>query len=164
MAQAFTALHTAYDKAIKANGGNWPTREQVVDATAGTEFATGFGRPITLRPEDNQGLEAQLVGVTKSFPGYDFKLLDNMMIFDPKVITNPAGMRSVEWLKTLKPEFVKMDVPTFKQYAAITVLRFGLGGLAFLKVLHELDSRHPGRPRRDQLRRSGVPGSPSGSA
>jgi branched-chain amino acid transport system substrate-binding protein len=115
MAQAFTALHTAYDKAIKANGGNWPTREQVVDATAGTDFATGFGRPITLRPEDNQGLEAQLVGVTKSVPGYDFKLLDNMMIFDPKVITNPAGIRSVEWLKTLKPEFVKMDVPTFKQ-------------------------------------------------
>src|SRR5829696_5266440 len=115
MAQAFTALQTAYDKAIKANGGNWPTREQVVDATAGTEFATGFGRPITIRPEDNQGLEAQLVGVTKSFPGYDFKLLDNMMIFDPKVITNPAGVRSVDWLKTLKPEFVNMDVPTFKQ-------------------------------------------------
>jgi branched-chain amino acid transport system substrate-binding protein len=38
-----------------------------------------------------------------------------MMIFDPKTITNPAGVRSVEWLKTLKPEFVKMDVPTFKQ-------------------------------------------------
>ena len=74
-----------------------------------------IGRPVTLRTEDNQGLEAQLVGVTKSVPGYDFKLLDNMMIFDPKVITNPAGVRSVEWLKTLKPEFVKMDVPTFKQ-------------------------------------------------
>ncbi|WP_244609018.1 ABC transporter substrate-binding protein [Bradyrhizobium sp. SUTN9-2] len=114
MAQAFKALQTAYDKAIKSNGGNWPTREQVVDATAGIEFATGFGRPITLRPEDNQGLEAQLVGVTKSVPGYDFKLLDNMMIFDPKMITNPAGVRSVEWLKTLKPDFVKMDVPTFK--------------------------------------------------
>ncbi|MCA1501510.1 MULTISPECIES: ABC transporter substrate-binding protein [unclassified Bradyrhizobium] len=114
MAQAFKALQTAYDKAIKSSGGNWPTREQVVDATAGIEFATGFGRPITLRPEDNQGLEAQLVGVTKSVPGYDFKLLDNMMIFDPKMITNPAGVRSVEWLKTLKPDFVKMDVPTFK--------------------------------------------------
>jgi branched-chain amino acid transport system substrate-binding protein len=114
MAQAFKALQTAYDKAIKSNGGNWPTREQVVDATVGTEFATGFGRPITLRPEDNQGLEAQLVGVTKSVPGYDFKLLDNIMIFDPKMITNPAGVRSVEWLKTLKPDFVKMDVPTFK--------------------------------------------------
>src|ERR1700760_4467477 len=113
--RAFSALQTAYDKAIKAKGGNWPTHEQVVDAAAGAEFATGFGRPVTLRPEDNQGLEAQLVGVTKAFPGYDFKLLDNMMIFDPKTITNPAGVRSVEWLKTLKPEMVKIDVPTFKQ-------------------------------------------------
>jgi branched-chain amino acid transport system substrate-binding protein len=31
------------------------------------------------------------------------------------VITNPAGVRSVDWLKMLKPEFVNMDVPTFKQ-------------------------------------------------
>jgi branched-chain amino acid transport system substrate-binding protein len=53
--------------------------------------------------------------VTKSMPGYDFKVLDNMMVFDPKTITTPPGMRSVEWLKTLKPEFVKMDVPTYKQ-------------------------------------------------
>ena len=42
MAQAFSALQAAYDKAIKANGGNWPTREQVVDAAGGTEFATGL--------------------------------------------------------------------------------------------------------------------------
>ena len=114
MAQAFAALQAVYDKAIKANGGNWPTHEQVVDAAAGTAFATGFGRPVTLRVEDNQGLEAQLVGVTKSVPGYDFKLLDNIMVFDPRAITTPPGMRSVEWLKTLKPEFVKIDVPTFK--------------------------------------------------
>jgi branched-chain amino acid transport system substrate-binding protein len=36
------------------------------------------------------------------------------MVFDPGTITAPPGMRSVEWLKTLKPEFVKIDVPTFK--------------------------------------------------
>ena len=69
----------------------------------------------TVTLSDHTSYEAQLVGVTKSFPGYDFKLLDNMMIFDPKVITNPAGVRSVDWLKTLKPEFVNMDVPTFRQ-------------------------------------------------
>ena len=38
-----------------------------------------------------------------------------MMVFDPRVITTPPGIRSVEWLKTLKPEFVKIEVPTFKQ-------------------------------------------------
>ncbi|MBL8589321.1 MAG: ABC transporter substrate-binding protein [Methylobacteriaceae bacterium] len=113
MQQAFSALQGAYDKAIKANGGKWPTREQVVDATAGLEFK-GWGRPLTIRPEDNQGLEAQLVGVTKAAPGYDFKVLDNMMLFDPKPITNPPGTKSVDWLKTLTPDFAKMNVPTFR--------------------------------------------------
>jgi branched-chain amino acid transport system substrate-binding protein len=113
MAQAFTALHDAYDNAIKAGGGKWPTREQVIDAAAGLQFVA-YGRPVTLRAGDNQGLEAQLVGITKAAPGYDFKVLENMMIFDPVAITNPAGTKSVEWLKTLGPDFVKMDVPTFK--------------------------------------------------
>src|SRR5882724_6894225 len=88
MAQAFTALQDAYDKAIKAGGGKWPTREQVIDAAAGLQFVA-YGRPVTLRAGDNQGLESQLVGTTRSAPGYDFKVLDNMMIFDPMAITNP---------------------------------------------------------------------------
>ena len=112
MQQAFAALQGAYDKAIKANGGKWPTREQVVDAAAGLEFK-GSGRPLTLRPEDNQGLEAQLVGVTKTAPGYDFKVLDNMMVFDAKPITAPAGQKSVDWLKTLTPDFSKTAAKTY---------------------------------------------------
>jgi branched-chain amino acid transport system substrate-binding protein len=113
MQQAFSALQGAYEKAIKANGGKWPTREQVIDAAEGLEFK-GWGRTVSLRPQDHQGLESQLVGTTKSAPGYDFKILDNMMIFEPKSITTPAGMKSVEWLKTLPPDFAKMSAPTFK--------------------------------------------------
>ncbi len=113
MQQAFSALQGAYEKAIKANGGKWPTREQVIDAAEGLEFK-GWGRAVSLRPEDHQGLESQLVGTTKSAPGYDFKILDNMMIFEPKSITTPAGMKSVDWLKTLTPELVSMNAQTFK--------------------------------------------------
>ena len=68
-----------------------------------------YGRKTT------RGSEAQLVGVTKSVPGLRLQMLDNMMVFDPKVITNPAGMKSVDWVKSLKPDFIKMEVPTFKQ-------------------------------------------------
>ena len=39
------------------------------------------------------GLEAQLVGVSATAPGYDFKVLDSMMIFDPARITTPAGQK-----------------------------------------------------------------------
>lgn len=113
MMQAFSALQGAYDKAIKANGGKWPTREQVIDAAGNLEFK-GYGRPIKLRAEDNQGLEAQLVGVSKKADGFDHMVLDNMMIFDAAKITTPAGQKSVDWLKTLKPDFAKMDVPVFQ--------------------------------------------------
>lgn len=113
MMQAFSALQGAYDKAIKANGGKWPAREQVIDAAGNLEFK-GYGRPIKLRAEDNQGLEAQLVGVSKKADGFDHMVLDNMMIFDAAKITTPAGQKSVDWLKTLKPDFAKMDVPVFQ--------------------------------------------------
>ena len=84
------ALKTGYDTAIKANGGKWPTREQVADAASNLEFV-GFGRPVKLRAEDNQGLEAQLVGVSKKADGFNHMVLDNMMIFDADKITTPAG-------------------------------------------------------------------------
>ncbi len=112
MAQAFAALQAAYDKASKAAGGKWPNREQVVDAMQGLTFQ-GWGHPVTLR-EDNQGIEAQLVGTTKRAEGYDFMVLDDMMIFDSSKIINPPGQKTGDWLKTLTPELIKLDVPVFK--------------------------------------------------
>ena len=113
MAQAFSALHAAYDKAGKAAGGKWPSREQVIDAMQGLTFQA-WGRPVTLRPDDNQGIEAQLVGLTKKADGYDFMVLDEMMIFDSTKIINPANQKTGDWLKTLTPELIKLDVPVFK--------------------------------------------------
>jgi len=52
--------------------------------------------------------------VTKKADGFDHMVLDNMMIFDAEKITAPAGKKSVDWLKTLGPDFMKMTVPTFK--------------------------------------------------
>jgi len=85
----------------------------VVAASCDQEFV-GYGRPLKLRAEDHQGIEAQLVGVSKKADGYDHMVLDNMMIFAADKITTPAGMKSVEWLKTLGPDFAKMDVPVFQ--------------------------------------------------
>jgi branched-chain amino acid transport system substrate-binding protein len=112
MAQAFAALQAAYDKAAAANGGNWPDREKVVDAMEGLEFR-GHGRPLTIR-EDNQGLEAQMLGVTKTVPDHPFPVIDRIMIFDAKDIMAPAGTNSVEWIGTLDASFI--DTPA-KEYA-----------------------------------------------
>ena len=104
ISQAIAALKGAYEKAIDANGGDWPDREQVVDAMKGLSF-TGLGGEITLR-EDNQGLEDQLLGTTAKVDGYDFMLLDNMMLFDGEELQTPVGQISIDWLQTLSPDMV----------------------------------------------------------
>jgi branched-chain amino acid transport system substrate-binding protein len=103
VSQALSALKGAYEKAIEANGGDWPEREQVVDAMAGLSFA-GLGREVTLR-EDGQGLEDQLIGTSAHVDGYDFAILDDMMIFDADDITTPVGQISTEWMSTLTKDW-----------------------------------------------------------
>ena len=60
MVQAFAALQGSYDKAIKANGGKWPTREQVVDAASNLEFV-GY-RAATETPRGGQSGARGAVG------------------------------------------------------------------------------------------------------
>lgn len=104
MSQALAALKASYEKAIEANGGEWPDHEMVVDAMEGLTFV-GLGRPVTIRA-DHQGVEDQLLGTTIVSDDYDFALLDNMMIFDGDAITTPVGEESKAWLQTLTPAFI----------------------------------------------------------
>ena len=104
----------AYDKAIEANGGEWPDPEQVVDAMEGLTFS-GLGREVEIR-EDNQGLEDQMLGTSTRSDDYPFATLDNIMIFDAEDITPPVGTTSEEWLETLSPEWVEsVDVTEFQE-------------------------------------------------
>ncbi|MCY4236783.1 MAG: ABC transporter substrate-binding protein [Rhodospirillaceae bacterium] len=112
ISQALNALKAAYEKAIAANDGRWPNREQVVDAMAGLTFA-GLGREVRIR-KDGQGVEDQLLGTTIHVDGYNFALLDDMMMFDGDQITTPVGMKSIKWLSSLTRGFLrKVKVETF---------------------------------------------------
>lgn len=104
MSQALSALKAAYEKAILANGGEWPDREQVVDAMQGLTFA-GLGREVSIR-DDGQGVEDMLLGTTVKAAGYDFMVLDDMMLFDGDQVITPLGEESIEWLGTLTPDFL----------------------------------------------------------
>lgn len=105
ISQALAALKKAYETAIEANGGEWPSEEQVIAAMTGLSFA-GLGREVTIR-EDGQGLEDQLLGTTAESEDYGFAVLDNIMIFDAEDITTPVGQNSIEWIQTLGPDFVE---------------------------------------------------------
>ncbi len=112
MAQALYGLKTGYEAAIQANGGKWPAPDQVAEAMRKMQFKA-FGRTISMR-EDGQGLEAQLLGVTKKVPQYPFMVMDKMAIIPAELVTTPVGQSSPEWVKTVKPDILKSpDIKTY---------------------------------------------------
>ena len=106
MAQALVGLKNGYEAAIKSNGGKWPSPEQVADAMRKMEFKA-YGRSITMR-EDGQGLEAQLLGVTKRVPQYPFAVMDKMVLIPAELVTTPVGQLSPAWVKGINPALLKV--------------------------------------------------------
>ncbi|HBM57804.1 MAG TPA: branched-chain amino acid ABC transporter substrate-binding protein [Citreicella sp.] len=102
-AQALEAMKAAYARAIEENGTEWPTEDQLLAAFEGLEFQA-YGRPITLR-EDNQGIEAQLMGMSVQSGDYPFATLEDIMIFDGAQLLPPVGETSIEWIKGLDASF-----------------------------------------------------------
>ena len=111
MVQALDGLVAGYQKAIKVNKGQWPSTDQVADAMRGLEFR-GLTGVVKIR-EDGQGLEDQLLGVTRKVAGYNFPVLEKIMIYPADLISTPVGQKSPEWVKTIKPELI--NNPRFKQ-------------------------------------------------
>ena len=105
MAQALVGLKTGYEAAIKANGGKWPSVEQVAASMRTMEFKA-YGSTIKMR-EDGQGLEDQLLGVTRKVPQYPFMVMDKMMLVPGVLVTTPVGSKSVDWVKTIKPSILQ---------------------------------------------------------
>ncbi len=112
MVQAFDALQAAYDRAIEANGGEWPDTEALADAFEGLSFR-GATSEITIRPADHQGLEDQMLGTAKQVEGKDIAELCDITVFPAEAITTPAGEDSTEWLKGLSADLLDTDVTTY---------------------------------------------------
>lgn len=107
MAQALQGLKTGYEKAIKDNGGEWPTTEQVAAAMHDITFK-GFGREVKLNRPDGQALEAQLFGITKKSDKYPFKVLEDITIIPAELVTPPVTATSIDWINnTLTPDVLK---------------------------------------------------------
>lgn len=105
MAQAVFAMKAGYEKAMAAKGGGWPTDAELAAAFKGLEFPSLTGT-IRIR-EDGQGLENQLIGTTVQTDKYPFPVMTDMMVLPAEMITAPVGQRSVDWLKTLKPDMLE---------------------------------------------------------
>jgi len=109
MVQGIQGLKAGYEKAIKANGGNWPTPEQVAAAMHDVSFK-GYGREVKMQRADGQALEAQLFGVTRKSDKYPFKVLADITIVPAELVTPGVTDTSMGWIeKSLTPDVLKSD-------------------------------------------------------
>jgi branched-chain amino acid transport system substrate-binding protein len=111
-AQAFQGVADAYVAALKANGGKWPTNEQLAESMRTLKFRA-LTRQVKMR-EDGQGLADQMLGVTKMIASQPFPVIQNLTIYPAEIVQNPVGTSSPEWVRTLKPALLKD--PRIKTY------------------------------------------------
>lgn len=99
MVNSFMVLKAGYEKAIAANDGAWPTREQLAASMKDLSASTLTGK-VTLR-EDNDGIVDQIVGMTVKSDKYDFPVMGNMIRFDGAALLPPVGEDPIAWISTL---------------------------------------------------------------
>lgn len=105
MANTLYAVKAVYEKAIAANDGRWPTRDELVAAAKGLKVSTLTGT-LALR-DDNDGLVDQIVGVTQKVPDYPFPVMGSMVRYPAAAVTPPAGTDPIAWIKTLEPSVLE---------------------------------------------------------
>jgi branched-chain amino acid transport system substrate-binding protein len=104
MANAFMVMKAGYEKAIEANGGAWPSDEQLVSVMEGMSIETLTGS-MTFRA-DNDGIVDQIVGTIGTIEGIEGPVLTNMVRYDGSKVLPPEGKDPMEWIGSLTPEFL----------------------------------------------------------
>ena len=97
--QTLAGLKAAYEKAID-QVGKWPSTEEVIQVFENLQWNTVNG-PIQMRP-DHQVVHSGMIGMTKYSPEYGFPIMDRTKLFPADEIMPPYGMKTLDWLKTLK--------------------------------------------------------------
>ncbi len=99
--QALAGLRAAYEKAMDQNGGRWPNTDEVIKSFEGLTWDSPYGT-VTMR-SDHQAVHGAIVGITKFDPVYGFDTMTHIIAFKAEEIMPPLGVKTHEWLKTLKP-------------------------------------------------------------
>ena len=97
--QAFAGLKAAYEKASD-QAGRWPKTEEVMQAFEDLTWQTPIG-PVTMRA-DHQAVHAGIVGLSKMSPQLGFAIMAQLKEMSADQIMPPVGVKSSDWLKTLK--------------------------------------------------------------
>ena len=99
MANSFLYIQAAYEKAIAANGGKWPTRDQVAEAMKGSQVKTLTGTMQTR--SDNDGVVDQIIGITAKGDANSGPIIGNMVRYKGVDLMPPVGSDPIAWISTL---------------------------------------------------------------
>lgn len=99
MANSFIYVQKAYERAMEANGGKWPSREDVAEAMKNSEVTTLTGTMQTR--EDNDGIVDQIVGITAKSGDNNVPVIAEMVRYKGSDLMPPVGQDPIAWISTL---------------------------------------------------------------
>lgn len=112
--RALMALRAGYLKAIKDNGGQWPSPAEFAHALEGLKVETLMG-PMLIR-KDHQATYHEMVGVSVHTSQYPFAVFNKIITFPADMIMPPEGTASTQrWIESLKPSMLSR-VPAPRVY------------------------------------------------
>ncbi len=112
--RALIALRDGYDKAIKDNGGKWPSAAQFATALEGLKVRTLMGTMVIRK--DHQATYHEMIGLSEHVPQYPFAVFNKIITFPASMIMPPEGTANADaWLRSLKPSLLA-EVPAPKVY------------------------------------------------
>ena len=98
-AQGMLAAKFAFDAAAKANGGKFPTTDQVIAALTGATFQSLTTKVRMSLGKGHQGVTEDMWGVTVFDKKRGEPVVKDVISFSADCVNPPEGVNSVEWIK-----------------------------------------------------------------
>lgn len=99
MSQAIFGAKAAYEKAMAANGGKWPTQDQVIAAFAGLEFQTPSGTIKMALGNGHQAVEPAVYAVAGDVNrATGEREMTQVREFPAECVNPPEGAKSGDWI------------------------------------------------------------------
>jgi branched-chain amino acid transport system substrate-binding protein len=99
MSQAILGVKFAYEKALAATRGVWPTKEQVAAALRGATFETPSGPIRMALGNGHQAVEGVAYGITSRYNTATKEMeLTRVFSFPAECVNPPEKMKSDEWI------------------------------------------------------------------
>ncbi len=98
-AQGVLAAKYAYDKAAAANGGKFPSTDQVIAALEGATYQGLAAKVHMNRSKGHQAATIHQIGILEWDNEAGQAVMTNVTTFPPDCVMPPSGVKGTDWLK-----------------------------------------------------------------